>query len=409
MLRVVVKTNKQGFFYRKKEILLIFALIFIPFFYLAPNVNADVPTDFYIYSPDDWISDITPDVIGCFYVSGCGINTATVEFAYSLTGSSDPINWAAVDGVYENSACTNDAEDGDTGYFYAKVSSVPFNQESGMLNTIRFRAEDMCSLLGTQVIASVIKIDITKPNFTINTPSGNTYKYVPTIDVDFEDKYSLDDAYYQIDSFLPSGTDNTGWEAIFQNLDGNSFTDNFQVPMVLWNSLVDGIHTIYFKVWDDAGNFNDTSALSWQFTKNITQPPSNFSLTSTAVNPDIDGNFYLNWNAANGADNYSIRVHNSTITDVNFTITELEGNYTELSYEITDLKDGTYFYVIIAYNKYGINYSNPICIVVEVKSKEIKDEEDFLPLISGFPFFILMIGLFFGVIFVIKFRKFIYQ
>ena len=39
------------------------------------------------------------------------------------------------------------------------------------------------------------------------------------------------------------------------------------------------------------------------------QPPGNFSLNSSAWNPDYDGKFNLTWSTSSGAVNYSIYIY----------------------------------------------------------------------------------------------------
>jgi hypothetical protein len=74
-----------------------------------------------------------------------------------------PTNWAPVDGVYQDANCTTPVGNGVTGWLYARVTAVPFNQSSGTLNTIRFRAADMTGNLGIQNIAITILIDASSP------------------------------------------------------------------------------------------------------------------------------------------------------------------------------------------------------------------------------------------------------
>ncbi|MHA1269337.1 MAG: hypothetical protein ACTSPY_06070 [Candidatus Helarchaeota archaeon] len=226
---------------------------------------------FDINSPLDWVNKSTPTVIGKFYIEQYGINTSSVQYAYSTTGSLYPDNWTPVNGVYEDSNCTDPAEDGDTGWLYAKVVNVPFNQDSESNNTIRFRATDLTSNRGTQSNASIIKIDSNSPNIIINSPSGNYYASPPTMDVDFSDKL-LNAAYYRIDSYFPTGTNTTGWTTIFSGYSGDNYTSNFPMSASIWNSLTEGNHTVYFKSWDDVLNINGGSTPSWQFYKDIEGP-----------------------------------------------------------------------------------------------------------------------------------------
>ncbi|MHA1381746.1 MAG: hypothetical protein ACTSRG_25535, partial [Candidatus Helarchaeota archaeon] len=93
-----------------------------------------------------------------------------------------------------------------------------------------------------------------------------------TIDVDFSDSISLDDGYYKVDSYTPTGTDTTGWTEIFTNQFGSSYTADFNISNSIWNSLSDGAHTVYFKGWDDNHNVHDGAIPSWPFYKDTTPP-----------------------------------------------------------------------------------------------------------------------------------------
>jgi len=90
-----------------------------------------------------------------------------------------------------------------------------------------------------------------------------------------------------------------------------------------------------------------------------------FNLDSDADDPDIDGNFNLIWEFSDCADNYSVYVHNDTITTINESITLIEDCTTELTYSISGLCNGTYYYAIVAHNELGNLTSN--CINISVK------------------------------------------
>ena len=103
------------------------------------------------------------------------------------------------------------------------------------------------------------------PSIFINTLGGNYYNVPPIIDVDFVDITGLDDAYYMVDSYAPTGLDTTGWTPIFTSHSGTSYTTDFAMDSSIWNGLSDGNYTVYFKAWDDLGNINDGETPIWQF------------------------------------------------------------------------------------------------------------------------------------------------
>ena len=88
--------------------------------------------------------------------------------------------------------------------------------------------------------------------------------------------------------------------------------------------------------------------------------PGPFILNSTA--PDINGNFKVNWSNSIGADNYSIYW---LITKGNMlSATLVESGLTNNSYFIFNFPDGTFFFVIVAYNETGFTFSNNEEIIV---------------------------------------------
>ena len=110
----------------------------------------------------------------------------------------------------------------------------------------------------------------------------------------------------------------------------------------------------------------------------ITDPPSPFSLSSNAGSPDANGDFNLTWTPSNLADNYSLYVYSSLITEINGSLTLLLDEVTDLSYEAFDYSDGTYFFAVVAKNENGMTLSNSIEVIVEI------EEPVPAPWISGF-------------------------
>ena len=94
------------------------------------------------------------------------------------------------------------------------------------------------------------------------------------------------------------------------------------------------------------------------------EPPKSFILGSTANSPDIDGNFELIWASSEGANNYSIYQHSALITEINGSLTLLSTDYTETTFSCVNYSDGVYYFIIVAYNNFGVNYSNCLRITV---------------------------------------------
>lgn len=93
--------------------------------------------------------------------------------------------------------------------------------------------------------------------------------------------------------------------------------------------------------------------------------PSEFTLSSDADNPDTDGVFNLEWTQSHGADNYTIYVHDTYITEINNSITKYTENVLNLSYPISGLNSGDYYFKVVSFNKYGNSSSN--CIHIDAK------------------------------------------
>ena len=87
-------------------------------------------------------------------------------------------------------------------------------------------------------------------------------------------------------------------------------------------------------------------------------PPGSFSLFSDAGNPDIDGNFILNWSASEFTDSYSVYQNNTLIAD---SLPSTESNY-----QIEDLTNGEYNFYIVAQNDYGSETSNNLTVSVNL-------------------------------------------
>ena len=101
------------------------------------KIDSTAPSNFTLYSPTTWTSDLTPTVILSFTADLSGVDISTVQYAHSNVGSLIPTNWASVSGVYTDAGCTIAAVDGSTGTLYAKIEAVPDYTDSAILNTIR--------------------------------------------------------------------------------------------------------------------------------------------------------------------------------------------------------------------------------------------------------------------------------
>ena len=96
----------------------------------------------------------------------------------------------------------------------------------------------------------------------------------------------------------------------------------------------------------------------------IVSTPPLFTLSSNAGTPDTDGSFTLTWISSDGANNYSVYRYFNYITEINGSLTPLAEEITDLSLTLSGYSDGTYYFIIVAYNIYGENLSN--CVKIDV-------------------------------------------
>jgi peptide/nickel transport system substrate-binding protein len=108
--------------------------------------------------------------------------------------------------------------------------------------------------------------------------------------------------------------------------------------------------------------------------------PGLFSIFSDADDTDIDGNFNITWSPSDYADNYSLYVYPSVITEINGSLTLLLDEVTELSYEASGYSDDTYYFLVVAKNGNGNTNSSNLMVNVEIEESEPEPE----PFIPGF-------------------------
>ncbi|MFX0073171.1 MAG: hypothetical protein ACFFAO_18995, partial [Candidatus Hermodarchaeota archaeon] len=93
--------------------------------------------------------------------------------------------------------------------------------------------------------------------------------------------------------------------------------------------------------------------------------PGNFTLSSDADSPDIDGAFNLIWTDSEGANNYSLYMFDKDITEINESLTLL-ANQTAISpFPISGLSEGEYYFAVVAYNNTGETMSNTEYVLVQ--------------------------------------------
>ncbi|MCP4762553.1 MAG: 6-bladed beta-propeller, partial [archaeon] len=155
------------------------------------------------------------------------------------------------------------------------------NSES---HTVYFRADDDVGNLrnNTDLTFSFFK-DVTAPHFQIITTNDSYYNMEPNITVEFYDNLQMSRAYYKIDSASPSGSSISGWTSIFTGNSLPNYTQSFIMNTNLWNNLEQGTHTIYFKAFDEANTYNDTSSVAFSFLKDDIKPQYTCNFTNQTI------------------------------------------------------------------------------------------------------------------------------
>ena len=123
----------------------------------------------------------------------------------------------------------------------------------------------------------------------------------------------------------------------------------------------------YYFVVVAHNQYGDTMSNNFHITVQVSQdPPPSFILSSDADFPDDDGFFNLSWAYPDGADNYSLYMHNQQITVIDSSLTLLKDQTATSPFSATGLSNGEYYFVVVAHNKYGDTLSNNVHITVNI-------------------------------------------
>ncbi|UCC19818.1 MAG: hypothetical protein JSV62_00640, partial [Promethearchaeota archaeon] len=96
--------------------------------------------------------------------------------------------------------------------------------------------------------------------------------------------------------------------------------------------------------------------------------PGDFTLSSNAGDPDLDGIFDLSWTNSDGADNYSLYVFSELIVEINFSVDVLADQDAISPTHIFGLTQGDYYYAVVAFNGTGQTMSNCLHITVHLSA-----------------------------------------
>lgn len=133
----------------------------------------------------------------------------------------------------------------------------------------------------------------------------------------------------------------------------------------------------------------------------VSIPPEDFVLSSNAGDPDADGIFTLTWTSSSRANNYSVYLYSSYITEINGSLTILIDETGDLTLPLTGYTNGTYYFIVVAHNDYGDTLSNCIYITVAIPPPE--------PTITEIPgyelIYVIMVVSIISTIIIVKNRK----
>ena len=248
--------------------------------------------------------------------------------------------------------------------------------------------------------------DIVVSNFQDNTISILLFKTTPIPDDMFEENDDLPSAYYITNDTFYS-------DLVFLDLDFyyfNASEDFYIIPLIeylnvevdiylyLYNSTFDLVaenslsedlqyltdYTGYYYI----GILSTELNVYYNLTINLIippNPPGNFSLSSDAGDPDINGNFTLNWTKSEDALNYSVFQYSSYITEINESLTTLIEGFTNNNLSLYDFMNGTYFFIVASYNEIGYTISNCISIIVAIPAPLNPPGDFFLSTNAGTP------------------------
>jgi len=266
---------------------------------------------------------------------------------------------------------------------HGATASTPMDFNQAILRD----SENRDILHGNQGATLQILADTEPPTAEVTAPpSGNFYRTLPTLTVDFSDNSGLDRASYQIDDCLGP------WTPLWAYNSGESDTTiNLTMPTVSG-----GLHAVYFRVTDDAGNVNsDMCTYTWSFTYDDTRPtvfvvsPPSGGLRNTlpvlaidfSDNLGLDRGYYqLNhcngpwtelWSHDAGVSDTSIIWTMPGVSEslhaVYFKVTDDAGNVNadscsyswSFTYDITPPPAPTSFMVTAGHQKCKLNWVNP--------------------------------------------------
>ncbi|MHA2035057.1 MAG: hypothetical protein ACW98X_01405 [Promethearchaeota archaeon] len=249
--------------------------------------------------------------------------------------------------------------------------------------TIRFYANDTFGNVNYQDI--VVQKDILAPIITIISPTSNQLftHVIP-----------------QFNLTIIEGNMNISWYTTDGGATNYTFTGTSGTIDLA--ALINGTITIRFYANDSFGNLGYSDVTI----RYDILSPKPFTLSHNADTPDTDGQFELSWTLSIGADNYSVYIYTSMITEINGSVTLVEAGVTDLNYNIS-LETGIYYILVRSYNETGFTDSNVINVNIAIAPEGAFDLMEFLTNPLTLINFGIMIGVLAGLI--VKIRKRYYK
>ena len=189
------------------------------------------------FIPTDWVADQTPDCTIEVKDITAGLDVSTAHYKYSINGGS---SW----GGWLSASCTGG--DGTTLHQTITASAVPFNQDSGTQNKIKFEITDMVGNIGESGEYTV-KIDAADPAAPVISSSTHP---------DENEWYSNNDPSFA----WTTPSDTSGIDCYSYILDQSATTTPDTTCEPAGNSksytdIADGIWYFHVRAKDNAGNW----------------------------------------------------------------------------------------------------------------------------------------------------------
>ncbi len=139
-----------------------------------------------------------------------------------------------------------------------------------------------------------------------------------------------------------------------------NWSQNYQYPWIFISQGKRGV-----VLWDD-WQINLNRGILYEYFRLNPLPLGDFYLNNDGDEPDTDGAFNLTWTASTNANDYSIYSYQSYITHINDSLTLLVNQSAISPFSVSGLLNGTYYYMVVAHNEFGVKLSNCTSVTVAI-------------------------------------------